>query len=653
MRHVIGTAGHVDHGKTTLVHALTGVSTDRLPEEQRRGISIELGFAPWAIAEDLEASVVDVPGHRRFVHTMIAGASGIELVLLAVAADEGVMPQTREHVAVCELLGITDAVVALTKADRVDAETLAIAEAEVRELLDGRLACEVVACAAPAGTGLRELRDALATKLRAARGGEHARAGETARLWVDRVVHVKGAGTVVTGTLVKGAMARGDELALVGARGARRVVARELHVHGHRVESAASATRLAVNLPIDGGEVARGDLLVAANDAPEPTNVVDAIFRGARPRRGASFSLHVGTTHVPVRVTRVDPATNGEHLVRLRLAGARPLSGGDRYLLRGSALDAPSGALAGGGIVLDAEPHARSRGPRRRALAEAIIARDAGAVVTALLAESAPRPLDLDPRAAGRARLAIRPEAIATAAERAVTRGVLARCGTGVVERRVLAALADDVRALVGEHAAHAPLDRGMPLATLRQRIAARAGHDAAEAAILAARALRGPDDVNAIAIDGDVAFVAADRGRTTPELADGLARATASLRKAGVHGASLARIVDETAATSERARALLAALERSGVAVRAGDLWFERRVVDHVRARTVEHFRHARRLSVIELKELCGLPRRQAILLLEHFDVAGLTRRVGDVRLLAGATPGQSADEKPSVGSR
>ncbi|MEA2745887.1 MAG: selenocysteine-specific elongation factor, partial [Myxococcales bacterium] len=137
MRHVIGTAGHVDHGKTTLVRALTGVSTDRLPEEKRRGISIELGFAPWTIADGLEASVVDVPGHRRLVHAMIAGASGIELVLIAVAADEGVMPQTREHVAVCELLGITEAVVALTKVDRVDAETRAMAEAEVRELLDG------------------------------------------------------------------------------------------------------------------------------------------------------------------------------------------------------------------------------------------------------------------------------------------------------------------------------------------------------------------------------------------------------------------------------------------------------------------------------------------------------------------------------------
>ncbi|MDB5217733.1 MAG: Selenocysteine-specific translation elongation factor [Myxococcaceae bacterium] len=645
MRHVIGTAGHVDHGKTTLVRALTGVSTDRLPEEKRRGISIELGFAPWTIADGLEASVVDVPGHRRLVHAMIAGASGIELVLIAVAADEGVMPQTREHVAVCELLGITEAVVALTKVDRVDAETRAMAEAEVRELLDGRLACEVVACAAPTGLGMRELGEAVARRLRATTG--RAREDAAARLWVDRVIHVKGAGTVVTGTLVTGTMARGDELALVGERGVRRVVARELHVHGHRVERAVSATRLAVNLPIDAGDVARGDLLVAEEAAPAPTSVVDALFRGDRPKRGASFSLHVGTSHVPATVTRVEPAKDGAHLVRLRLARPRPLSGGDRYVLRGSAFDAPSGALAGGGIVLDARPHARSRGPRRRALAEAVVAGDAGAIVAALVAESEPRPLE--PAAVDRARLPIPREAIATAADRAVADGPLARCGTGVVERRVIAALADEARALVAEHAARAPLDRGMPLATLRQRIASRAGHAAAETAILAARARRGPDDVGAIAIDGDVAFVAIHRGRTTPELAGALARAAASLRDAGVHGASLARVVDATGTTPDRARAVLAALERSGGAVHAGDLWFDRAVVDHVRACAVEHLQRAAGVSVIELKHLCGLPRRQAILLLEHFDVAGLTRRTGDVRVLVG---GPAAESRPA-GSR
>ena len=178
---VIGTAGHVDHGKTTLVKALTGVDTDRLPEEKRRGISIELGFAPWRIADDLMATVIDVPGHRRLVHTMIAGASGIELVLLVIAANEGVMPQTREHVRVCEELGIEHAVVALTKSDLVDAETLALAEEEAKELLGSRFSLSIVACSVNGGKGLDELRSAVATRLRALPSRS---TDGPARLWV-------------------------------------------------------------------------------------------------------------------------------------------------------------------------------------------------------------------------------------------------------------------------------------------------------------------------------------------------------------------------------------------------------------------------------------------------------------------------------------
>jgi selenocysteine-specific elongation factor len=451
-------------------------------------------------------------------------------------------------------------------------------------------------------------------------------------MWIDRVLHVRGAGTVVTGTLVGGTIARGDALTLVGAGRARRVVARELHVHDKPVARASASTRLALNLPIDLADVARGDLLVAEACAPEPASVVEAVFRGALPRRGASFMLHVGTTHVPATVTSLEPLDEREHLVRLRLADPRPLTGGDRYLLRGSTFDARSGALAGGGRILDAHPHRRSRGPSRRALAEAVRARDAQSIVTLLVAESAPRPAAL-----GTTRLAIEPAQLALAAESALARGELVRAGSGLVHKRALATLADEARALVADHGASAPLDRGMPLATLRQRLADRAGPDVAEAAILAARARRGPDDVDAIAIDGDVAYVASQRGRTAPELADGVARASTLLRRAGVHGASLARVVEETRLAEGRARAVLAVLERSRAAVHAGDLWFDRHVVEDVRARAIEHLERSKQMSVIELKTLCRLPRRQAILLLEHFDASGLTRRVGDARVLAG----------------
>ncbi|HTJ82134.1 MAG TPA: GTP-binding protein, partial [Polyangiaceae bacterium] len=211
-RFVVGTAGHVDHGKTTLVRALTGVDTDRLAEEKRRGITIELGFAPLSLGPGLDVSVIDVPGHRKLVHTMIAGAIGIELVLLVVAADEGVMPQTREHVAACEILGIRRAVVALTKTDRVEADLLEIARDDVEGLLRGRFDFVVVPVSAKTGEGIDALRAALAAALEAL--PEPALASR-ARLSVDRLFAVKGAGTVVTGTLVAGTLAVGAPLRIV------------------------------------------------------------------------------------------------------------------------------------------------------------------------------------------------------------------------------------------------------------------------------------------------------------------------------------------------------------------------------------------------------------------------------------------------------
>src|SRR5580658_8532454 len=230
---VIGTAGHVDHGKTTLVRALTGIDTDRLPEEKRRGISIELGFAPWRVADDLTTTIIDVPGHRRLVHAMIAGASGIELVIMVIAANEGVMPQTGEHALVCEELGIRHAVVALTKSDLVDDETLALAEEEARELLRDRFVLSVVTCSASRGTGVEKLRASVEERLRALprRGTDG-----PARLWVDRVISIRGAGTVVTGTLARGEIARGDSLMLYGAGSSRLIAARELRVHDRVLE---------------------------------------------------------------------------------------------------------------------------------------------------------------------------------------------------------------------------------------------------------------------------------------------------------------------------------------------------------------------------------------------------------------------------------
>src|SRR5437867_4144685 len=247
----VGTAGHIDHGKTWLVRALTGKDTDRLPEEQARGISIELGYAPLDLPDGRRVSLVDVPGHERFVRTMVAGATGIDLFLLVIDAAEGARPQTHEHLAILRLLGVDVGVVAVTKADAVDAETLELALDEARELVPD---AEAVAVSAKKGAGLDELRAALA---RAAERVERAPALAATRLYVDRVFTLRGIGTVATGTLWSGSIAPGDELRAepdgVGVR------VRSVQVHDQAVEVAEAGQRVAVNLAgLDRGALHRG-----------------------------------------------------------------------------------------------------------------------------------------------------------------------------------------------------------------------------------------------------------------------------------------------------------------------------------------------------------------------------------------------------------
>src|SRR3954463_311125 len=251
----VGTAGHIDHGKTTLVEALTGKNTDRLPQERERGISIDLGYAPLVLPDGRRASVVDVPGHERFVRTMVAGATGIDAFLLVIDANEGARPQTHEHLAILRLLGIDRGVVALTKSDLVDEETLELARLEAEELVPG---APVVAVSARSGDGLDDLRAAVATV-----ATERARESAPTRLYVDRVFTLRGIGTVATGTLWSGSIGEGDELRAEPAGRAVRV--RSVQVHDRAVERAEAGQRVAVALPgIERTELRRGDALVLA-----------------------------------------------------------------------------------------------------------------------------------------------------------------------------------------------------------------------------------------------------------------------------------------------------------------------------------------------------------------------------------------------------
>jgi len=389
----LGTAGHIDHGKTALIRALTGVDTDRLPEERARGISIELGYARLTLPSGRRLSVVDVPGHERFVRTMVAGATGIDLFLMTIAADDGVMPQTREHAAVLEALGVNTGVVAVTKSDLADPD-LALLEAS--ELLPR---AEAVAVSARTGEGLDELRAALDRAATAV--ASRADAEAPARLHVDRVFTIRGAGTVVTGTLWSGSIGRGDELELLPQ--AVRVRVRGVQIHDESVERAPAGQRVAVNLTgLATSDLARGDVLVGGNSTLRATFRIDAELEfapDADPEAGERVQIHHGTREVPARL-----AWLGGRFWQLRLEQPLVPAAGDRVVVRQIA---PPDTI-GGGRVLDPAP--RRHGPSRDAIAR-----------LERLARGEP-----DPEPTGRARTAPRTPSEARPQEKPLTDSAIA-----------------------------------------------------------------------------------------------------------------------------------------------------------------------------------------------------------------------------------
>jgi selenocysteine-specific elongation factor len=606
----VGTAGHIDHGKTVLVRALTGVDTDRLPEERRRGISIELGFARLELPSGRTLSVVDVPGHERFVRTMVAGATGIDLFLLVVAADDGVMPQTREHLAVLEALEVPAGVVAMTKADAVSGDELELARSDVDGLLAGGpyQSAPVVTVSAVTGAGLDDLLSALDAV--AVRAPSRAEQPGPARLHVDRCFTLQGIGTVVTGTLWSGELHTGTQATL--EPGGRQARIRSLQVHDRSVERAAAGQRVAANLAgLERTEVARGDVLT---DAPvlRSTYLVDASVRlrdGIAPLRpGTRIQLHHGTRESPGRVVPLESEkleAGVATFAQLRLEQPIVAVAGDHLVLRQIA---PPDTI-GGGVVIDPAPRKHGGGEsyvkRLAALAGgdplerlALALEDAP---SGFIAERAQRAqlerLALDGRAAAAgpsgarwfspARLAAAHQSLADALEetgaRPASRGALAR-RAGIDEE----AASDLLAELVAEGRARA-LGRGY-VAT---------GPVPAEDDALAVRILE------ALAADG-----------LEPRSVDSLASALGA--GAPEVGAALERL----------------ALEDGVVRVKPG-LYYHRSGLDEARGRVVEICRREGAVTIAGLRDVLGTSRKYAQALLEHFDSTRLTRRRGDEHVL------------------
>jgi selenocysteine-specific elongation factor len=629
---IVGTAGHIDHGKSALVEALTGTNPDRLEEEKRRGITIDLGFA-FLQLQGVRLGLVDVPGHERFVRNMLAGVGGIDLVLLVVAADESIKPQTREHFDICRLLGIPRGIIAITKSDLVDSDVLGLVRLEIEEFVRGSFLerAPIVSVSARTGAGLDQLRQQLV------RLGESVPEKDTRqhfRLPIDRAFAMKGFGTVVTGTLISGAVKPEDEVELLPSNKVLRV--RGLHSGGERIERAVAGQRTALNLAgIEREEIKRGMVLVPARvfDTTERLDARITLLRSAKPLKNrARVHFHQGTAEAIAEVILLDDANQlaaGESaFAQLRLDKPVLVLPGDRFILR----QFSPVVTIGGGTVLDARaPRPRRKDPHVAPFL-AIWERGQHQEITGALVEATARGLtfaeivgrtgwtDADARVA----------AEKLAAEKRVR--ILVAEPLLVVAAQSVASCGQAIRKAVEAFHRANPLLPGIP----KQELRARAGGARTE---IFEAALDDLVKVRALAVTGDLVREA---GRAI-ELSSEEARAKELIERefahAGLTVPELASVLAKLPVDAPRAQKILQILLREKVLVKiANDLVFHRSALARLREMLAKYRKErGERLPITAFKELTGVTRKYAIPLLEHLDREHVTRRVGDERVILG----------------
>ena len=652
----MGTAGHIDHGKSALVRALTGTDPDRLKEEQERGITIDLGFAHLETG-DVNLAFVDVPGHERFIRNMLAGAGGIDIVMLVVAADESVMPQTREHFHICRLLRVPAGIIVLSKSDAADEEMQELAAMEVRELVAGSFleAAPMVAVSARTGAGLDALRTAL---ISLASGLREPPIDGPARLPVDRVFTVKGFGTVVTGTLVSGRLKEEDELALLPAN--RTVKARGLQVHGQRAGSAQAGRRVAVNLGgVELADVGRGDTLCTPHgfEATRRVDVAIDVLADARAlRHGARIRFHQGTTEVLGRVAvagsrepglgarssvpgSAEPGSGAREseippgasaYARIRLEGPAVLTRGDRFILR--AYSPP--VTVGGGVVLDPHP---PRSATRNAAAFARFQRLDVREGAAAPQESAVLTFIDERGAAGLARSALVSRAGIAPADADVLERKLTSAGKAtrlenvLVSPVVLQDLSSRLLAAVTAHHAAQPLSDGMPREEARERLfgsAAPAVFEHVVAGLIARGTLAGRDRLT---LAGHQMSLSAEEARAREAI-------ERLFRDGALAPPDLAAVSSGTGVAAAVVDRVARLLVRQKTLIKVETLLFHADALSRLKADVValkeSEGAHAR-VDVAAFKARYGISRKYAIPLLEYLDRERITRRVGDARVL------------------
>ncbi|MGH9052540.1 MAG: selenocysteine-specific translation elongation factor [Acidimicrobiia bacterium] len=599
---IVGTAGHVDHGKSTLVQALTGRDPDRWAEEKRRGLTIDLGFAWTSLARQEEVGFVDVPGHERFMKNMLAGIEAIDVALLVVAADEGWKPQSEEHLAVLDLLEVTRGVVALTKADRVDPDLLEVVAAEVEERLAGTslAGSPIIPVAAPSGRGVEEVRSALA---RAVAGSPAQPDTGRPRLWVDRSFSIAGAGTVATGTLLGGSLGVGDQVALWPGERMARIRGLESHERARR--AVAPGNRVAVNLAgLERSEIVRGSMLGLTGQWSESdlllVDVTTARYLQEPLTERGAFHLHLGSGAWPVRIRLVEGRQlQGTGAALLRLPAPLPVAMGDRFILR----EVGRRAVVGGGRVLDPAPSSRV-GAARPSLV----------LLRAALGEPADR------RAAAllevRGRASLGNLAAHSGGGRPV--GALVAGQTAFSEEAIHTVTERALRITEEFHAGN-PLRPGIPKASLASRLG------------LEPAALEHLVAVSDRLFDQGATIASAEfSGTLGPDEEDAWRQARRRLME---HGLTVPR-ADQLGLHRE----LLHNLVRQGRLTRVSDDLVY--LPDQLDALPDVLRELPERFTVAEFRDALGLTRKYAVPLLEWLDAAGVTVREGDLRRLR--TPGR-----------
>ena len=628
MRHVVvGTAGHIDHGKSTLVHALTGIDPDRLKEEKERGITIDIGFAHLDLGEGLTLGIVDVPGHERFVKNMLAGVGGIDLVMLVIAADEGVMPQTREHLAICQLLRVRSGLVVLTKADLAEPEWLELVQEDVRTALRGTFleGRPLVPLSARTGAGL----DALRAELRSLAQAVPPRDTDaTFRLPIDRVFTIRGFGTVVTGTVAAGQLGL-DERVEVYPRDVQAKV-RGIQTHGQPVTQAVAGQRAAVNLQgVERAALVRGDVL-GSPGLLRPTFMLDATCElladapaALKPRQRVRF--HIGTSEVMARVQLLDTAEllpGGRGYIQLRLEAPVVALPRERYVIRSYS---PMVTI-GGGELLDVAPPKARRHPAVVARLRVLDGGSPAAVVEEHLRRVGASGVRLTEL---RARLALGPAAL---------RGLLAELTASgralLIDREwyVHADAAERLReeaaqALTAFHARE-PLRPGMSKEELRTRL----GVEERVFVHLLERLVA----AGAVEVERDKVRRAGHAVRLDPRQQAALERLEAEFRAAGVAPPTFDEAFARLGWTRAEEQALAQVLidDRRLVRVREG-LYFHAEPLREIQARVTAFLRERREISPQDIKDLLGVSRKYAIPLLEYLDAQRVTVRMGDRRVL------------------